>query len=405
MSTPEPDSSRRSWWGVLVLALSAFIFNTTEFVPVALLNAIGASLNMKPTDVGLMLTIYAWTVAVASLPLTLLTRNVERRKLLTGIFVLFIASHLVTGVAWNFTVLMAGRIGIAFAHAIFWSISVSLVVRLAPAQNKSRALGMLGMGTSIAMVAGIPLGRVIGETLGWRQTFLVIAGAATVALLMLRVTLPTLESQHAGSFRSLPVLFRKPMLVSLYLITILVVTAHFTSYTYIEPFIHHVGNQSSERITYILILFGSAGIPAAIGFNRIYPKQPGEFLQASVVAVCACLLVLFPCALSIVTLSVHTVIWGGAIVCFGLAMQAWVLKLAPEAADLAVSIYSGLYNVGIGAGALLGNQIANGFGVAWTGTFGGVVGGLGALLCWLALRMYGRAHPPDPPDLKRNTNV
>jgi len=325
--------------------------------------------------------------------LTLLTRNVERRKLLTAIFVLFIVSHIVTGFAWNFTVLMAGRMGIAFAHAIFWSISVSLVVRLAPPGNKSRALGMLGMGSSIAMVAGIPLGRVIGESLGWRQTFLMIAGVATVALPVLRMTLPKLQSQQTGSFSSLPVLFRKPMLASLYVITILVVSAHFTSYTYIEPFIHHVGHESNARITYILILFGSAGIPAAICFNRIYPHQPGQFLQACVFAVCACLLVLFPCALSIVTLSVHTMIWGGAIVCFGLAMQAWVLKLAPEATDLAVSIYSGLYNVGIGAGALLGNQIANGFGVSWVGTFGGVVGGLGAALCWLALRMYGRAHP------------
>ncbi|CAG9269256.1 putative sugar efflux transporter [Paraburkholderia unamae] len=392
MSTPEPVSSRHSWWGVLVLALSAFIFNTTEFVPVALLSAIGDSLHMKSTDVGIMLTIYAWTVAVASLPLMLLTRNVERRKLLTIVFALFIVSHVVTGVAWNFTVLMIGRMGIAFAHAIFWSISVSLVVRLAPPGNKSRALAMLGMGTSIAMVAGIPLGRVISELLGWRQAFLVIAGAAAAALLMLRMTLPLLPSQQAGSFSSVPVLFKKPMLVSLYLITILVVSAHFTSYTYIEPFIQTVGHQSNHRITYLLILFGSAGIPAAICFNRIYPKQPGQFLQGAVFAVFVCLLVLFPSALSIVTLSVHTVIWGGAIVCFGLAMQAWVLKLAPEAADLAVSIYSGLYNVGIGAGALLGNHIANDFGVSWVGTFGGVVGGLGAAVCWLALRMYGRAH-------------
>jgi DHA1 family L-arabinose/isopropyl-beta-D-thiogalactopyranoside export protein-like MFS transporter len=377
------------------MALSAFIFNTTEFVPVALLSAIGDSLHMKPTDVGLMLTIYAWTVAVASLPLMLLTRNVERRKLLTGIFALFVVSHIVTGVAWNFTVLMAGRIGIAFAHAIFWSISVSLVVRLAPPGNKSRALAMLGMGTSIAMVAGIPLGRVISESLGWRQAFLVIAGAAAFALLMLRVTLPALPSQQTGSFSSLPVLFRKPMLASLYLLTILVITAHFTSYTYIEPFIQTVGHESNQRITFILILFGSAGIPAAICFNRLYARQPGQFLQVSVVALCACLLVLFPAALSIVTLSVHTLAWGGSIVCFGLAMQAWVLKLAPEASDLAVSIYSGLYNVGIGAGALLGNHIANGFGVSWVGTFGGVVGVLGAALCWLALRMYARAHLSD----------
>lgn len=388
MSKPELAPSEYSWWGVLALALAAFIFNTTEFVPVALLSAIGNSLHMRPTDVGLMLTIYAWTVAVVSLPLTVLTRAVERRKLLTGVLLLFIVSHIVTSVAWNFPLLIIGRSGIACAHAIFWSISVSLVVRLAPPPKKSQALGLLAMGTSIAMVAGIPLGRVIGETMGWRVTFLVIACAAAIVLLMLRATLPELASQQSGSLRSLPTLFRKPTLVLLYLVTILVVSAHFTSYTYIEPFIQGVNHASASRITYILILFGSAGIPAAICFNRIFPHQPEHFLLASVITLSSCLLVLFPCALGIVTLSVHVVVWGGAIVCFGLAMQAWVLKLAPDATDLAVSIYSGLYNVGIGGGALLGNHIAGDFGLPWIGTFGGLVGGFGVGIGWLAMKKH-----------------
>ncbi|HZS80920.1 MAG TPA: sugar transporter, partial [Herbaspirillum sp.] len=142
------------------------------------------------------------------------------------------------------------------------------------------------------------------------------------------------------------------------------------------------------RITYILILFGGAGIPAAIFFHRLYPDRPAQFLLASIITISACLLVLFPCALSIVTLSVHTLIWGSAIVCFGLAMQAWVLRLAPEATDLAVSIYSGLYNVGIGAGALLGNHIAHGVGLPWVGTFGGAIGGIGVGICWLALHQH-----------------
>jgi DHA1 family L-arabinose/isopropyl-beta-D-thiogalactopyranoside export protein-like MFS transporter len=388
MSTPELASSEHSWWGVLALALSAFIFNTTEFVPVALLNAIGNSFHMQPTDVGLMLTIYAWTVAIVSLPLTLLFRAVERRTLMMGVFALFIAGHIVTGIAWNFPVLVIGRTGIACAHAIFWSISVSLVVRLAPPGKKSRALGLLAIGTSIAMVAGIPLGRVVGEAMGWRTTFLTIACTAAIALLMLRNTLPNLPNQQAGSFSSLPMLLKKPALASLYLITILVISAHFTSYTYVEPFIHSVSHASESRITYILILFGGAGIPAAIFFHRLYPDRPAQFLLASIITVSACLLVLFPCALSIVTLSVHTLIWGGAIVCFGLAMQAWVLRLAPEATDLAVSIYSGLYNVGIGAGALLGNHITHGVGLPWVGTFGGAIGGIGVGICWLALRQH-----------------
>jgi MFS transporter, DHA1 family, L-arabinose/isopropyl-beta-D-thiogalactopyranoside export protein len=386
MSTPDPVLSRHHALGILALTLCAFVFNTTEFVPVALLSAIGDSLAMKPTDVGLILTIYAWTVALVSLPLTIATRKVERRKLLVYVLSLFIGSHVVTGIAWNFTVLVIGRLGIACAHAIFWSISVSLVVRLAPPQEKSRALSLMAMGTSLAMVAGIPLGRLIGEALGWRMTFLVIAVAALAVLLMLWLTLPELPSQQSGSLRSLPLLFRKPTLALLYIVTLLVVSAHFTAYTYIEPFLRHVNHASGNRITYILALFGGAGIPAAVLFNRLYPKEPERFMRNAVITIAACLLVLFPCALTIVTLSLHTLVWGGAIICFGLGMQAWVLKLAPDATDLAVSIFSGLYNIGIGAGALFGNHIANDFGTPWLGTFGGMIGGLGVGACWLAFR-------------------
>lgn len=207
---------------------------------------------------------------------------------------------------------------------------------------------------------------------------------------MLRYTLPELPSQRTGSLASVPVLLRNPALILLYAITILVVSAHFTSYTYIEPFVRDVNHASENRITYILVLFGAAGIPAAVCFNRLFPARPAHFLLASIVATSTCLLILFPSALTIVTLSVHTVAWGGAIICFGLAMQAWVLKLAPDATDLAMSIYSALYNVGIGGGALLGNHIANDFGLPWIGTFGGLLGGLGAALCWLALRLHAR---------------
>jgi DHA1 family L-arabinose/isopropyl-beta-D-thiogalactopyranoside export protein-like MFS transporter len=235
------------------------------------------------------------------------------------------------------------------------------------------------------MVAGIPVGRLIGEALGWRATFQIIACAAAVVMAALWMTLPELPSERAGSLRNLPGLLKKPMLMVFYAVTVLTVTAHFSVYTYLEPFVQLVNHASNERITYLLVLFGVAGLPAAIIFNRVYPKQPRQFLLNTVTLIAVCLLLLFPFALTIGTLSVLVLLWGGLIISFGLAMQAQVLEIVPDATDLAVSLLSGLYNIGIGAGALLGNHVAHDFGLPWVGTFGGVFAAISAFLCWLSL--------------------
>lgn len=356
--TTNTVSRKVAWLRVVTLAIAAFIFNTTEFVPVGLLSDIAQSFQMETAEVGIMLTIYAWVVALMSLPFMLLTSQMERRKLLIGLFVLFIASHVLSFLAWNFTVLVISRTGIAFAHAIFWSITASLAIRLAPAGKRAQALSLIATGTALAMVLGLPIGRIVGQYFGWRTTFFAIGMGALVTLICLIKLLPALPSEHSGSLKSLPLLMRRPALMSIYLLTVIVVTAHYTAYSYIEPFVQVVAGFSGNFATILLLILGGAGIIGSILFGKLGNQHASLLVSSAIGLLLACLLLLMPAAGSETHLAILSIFWGVAIMIIGLGMQVKVLALAPDATDVAMSLFSGIFNLGIGAGALLGNQIS-----------------------------------------------
>ena len=356
--TTNTVSRRVAWLRVVTLAIAAFIFNTTEFVPVGLLSDIADSFQMETAQVGIMLTIYAWVVALMSLPFMLLTSQVERRKLLIGLFVVFIASHVLSFMAWNFTVLVVSRIGIAFAHAVFWSITASLAIRLAPAGKRAQALSLIATGTALAMVLGLPIGRIVGQYFGWRTTFFAIGMGALITLVCLIKLLPALPSEHSGSLKSLPLLMRRPALMSIYLLTVIVVTAHYTAYSYIEPFVQVVAGFSANFATVLLLILGGAGIIGSILFGKLGNQHASTLVSSAIGLLLACLLLLMPAAGSESHLAILSLFWGVAIMIIGLGMQVKVLALAPDATDIAMSLFSGIFNLGIGAGALLGNQIS-----------------------------------------------
>ncbi|WP_263815588.1 sugar transporter [Salmonella enterica] len=381
--TINPVSRKVAWLRVVTLAIAAFIFNTTEFVPVGLLSDIAESFHMQTAQVGIMLTIYAWVVAVMSLPFMLLTSQMERRKLLICLFVLFIASHVLSFLAWNFTVLVISRIGIAFAHAIFWSITASLAIRLAPAGKRAQALGLIATGTALAMVLGLPIGRVVGQYFGWRTTFFAIGMGALITLLCLIKLLPKLPSEHSGSLKSLPLLFRRPALMSLYVLTVVVVTAHYTAYSYIEPFVQNVAGLSANFATVLLLILGGAGIIGSLVFGKLGNRHASSLVSIAIALLVVCLLLLLPAADSEAHLAILSIFWGIAIMVIGLGMQVKVLALAPDATDVAMALFSGIFNIGIGAGALVGNQVS----LHWSMSAIGYIGAIPACaaLVWAVL--------------------
>ncbi|WP_258556004.1 sugar transporter [Moraxella ovis] len=370
---------------VMLLAFAAFIFNTTEFIPIALLSDIGTSFSIPVDKVGIMMTVYAWIVALASLPLMLATAKMERKRLLVGVFTLFVASHILSAVATSFGVLLIARTGVVLAHAIFWSITARLVVRLAAKDKRTKALGLLATGSALATVLGLPIGRLVGQYLGWRACFALIGVLALICLVILWKILPNLPSRNVGNIKSLPDILKNTPLLLVYLMIILIVAAHFTAYSYIEPFMLNVVNFSANFATWILLMFGLAGIMASILFGRYYERMERSFLWLAMMAIALGLSTLFLFSDMSALWVINAFLWGIGATTISLVLQIQVLRLAPKATDVAMSLFSGIFNIGIGGGALLGGIVIAQMSLIHIGHVGAAAH---FLRCWL----HGRTH-------------
>lgn len=257
----------------------------------------------------MMLTIYAWVVALMSLPFMLLTSKVERRRLLIGLFILFIASHVLSFFAWNFDVLVISRIGIAFAHAVFWSITSALAIRMAPGQTGAGAQSdrhryRAGDGVwDSDRPHHRPVFWLANDLHGDRH------GRVSHHGLLVKL-LPTLPSEHSGSLKSLPVLFRRPALVSVYILTVVVVTAHYTAYSYIEPFVQTVAGLSGNFATVLLLILGGAGIIGSILFGKLGNQHASGLISLAIGLLLACLLLLLPASHNPHHLMLLSIFWG-----------------------------------------------------------------------------------------------
>ena len=372
----------RQYMALFGITIATFVFNTSEFIPIALLIDISDSFSMTAAQASGMITLYAWVVALLSLPLMLLTCRMELKRLMLLMVGLFAVGQLAAGLATSYPMLLGARIIVACAHAVFWSIAAPLAVRLVTHVHQSMALGMIVTGSSVAMIFGLPLGRIVGLAAGWRMTFLLLAAVAAITLVYLALLLPQRPPKGAFALHDLPTLIRRREIACIYVMTALFATAYFTVYSYIEPFLHSVAAFSPETITLALMLLGVSGLLASFIFSRTYGRHRFALLRRVLVIVSGALLLWQAAALSLPTMLLLCIVAGTAATIYNLMFQAEILRLVPPTATtVAMSIFSGIFNLGIGSGTYLGALAADGGHLAHIGYIGASIAGAAALLC------------------------
>lgn len=364
----------KNWMALIGLTCAAFIFNTSEFIPIGLLTDIANDFSTTEAQAGMIISVYAFVVMLLSLPLVIVVSGFEMKKLLSGVIFVFVGFQLLSAVSASYHMLMLSRIGVACTHAIFWSIVSPLAVRTVPEKYKSLALSMIVTGTSVAMIVGLPIGRVIGLHIGWRMTFLCIGIFAFFLMVYLLLILPEIPNRGTFSLQKLPVLFRRSVLLDFFILSFVVATSYYTGYSYIEPFLKQVARLQDNWITATLVIFGAMGIVGSLAFSRFYNKSPYKFTGIVLLGIFGCLMLLQAAACGSVTIILLCALWGMMFTASNVVLQAETINNSPvEATAVSMSIFSGLFNLGIACGTYIGGQVCTYFSMSDIGYAGAVL--------------------------------
>lgn len=379
---------------LLALAIGAFAIGTTEFSPMGFLPQIAESLNISIPSAGMLITAYALGVMFGAPFMTLWFGHFSRRKALIILMSIFTLGNLLAAIAPNYWGLMGARIITSLNHGAFFGIGSIVATSVVPKDKQASAVAMMFMGLTIANIGGVPLATWIGQTIGWRMAFALIALLGLITMLALWKALPKLQVNERPNVRAeLKVLTRLPVVVAL-LTTVMSAGAMFTLYTYIAPSLHSITHATPTTITLMLVLIG-------IGFS-LGNHFGGKFADLSLnktligfLALLMLMMLLFP-VLAKTTLgaALALIVWGAAAFAVVPPLQMRVMSVAHDVPGLASSVNIGAFNLGNALGAAAGGMVLSaGLSYAAVSYMGAVLTGLGLLLVLLQMSLKPKVQP------------
>ena len=391
---------------LLALAIGAFGIGTTEFVVMGLLPQIGGSFGVTVPTAGLLVTGYALGVVAGAPLMTVLGTRIPRKRMLMLLMGLFVIGNTVSALAPSFGMMLAGRIIASLAHGAFFGIGSVVAADLVAPYKKAGAIAMMFTGLTVANVVGVPLGTLVGQHLGWRATFLFIAGLGVVGLFGVARLVP--EQSRSGDVRlrdELAVL-RNPQVLLAMAMTVLGFGGVFAAITYLVPMMTGVAGFADTSVTWLLALFGLGMVVGNLVGGRYADRSLMRMLYVTLGALAAVLALFTVTAHDKVAATVTVFLIGALGFATVPPLQKRVLDQAAGAPTLASALNIGAFNLGNALAAWVGGLVISaGLGYTapnWVGAAFAVAAlGLAVLSSALERRTAGAAEAvrvADEPD-------
>lgn len=351
-----------------LLALAVFAMGTSEFMLAGLVPDIAADLDVSVGTTGLLTSAFAVGMVLGAPAMAAFARRWPARATLLGCLALFAACHVVAAITTSFAVLFATRVVAAVANAGFLAVALSTATRLVAPDQKGRALAVLLSGTTLATVAGVPAGALLGTALGWRATFWAVAllcvpAAIGIANGVRSRTRGTPDGSGRGpSLASELAQLRAPRLLVAMVLGALVNGGTFAAFTFLAPIVTGTAGLDEVWVSLALVLFGAGSFVGVAAAGRLSDRHPRLTIGVASPVLLLGWLSLALLADRAVPLLVLVFVQGALAFAVGSSLIARVLYAASGAPTMGGSYATVALNIGAAAGPAIGAATLSGHG-------------------------------------------
>jgi DHA1 family inner membrane transport protein len=381
---------------ILALAVGGFAIGTTEFASMSMLPLFAQGLGIDAPTAGHAISAYALGVVVGAPVMTVLGARVPRRRLLLILMAMFTVFNGLTGLSPSYHWMLVFRFLAGLPHGAYFGVAALVASSLVPANRRTRAVGQMFLGLTCATIVGVPMASWLGQAVGWRWAFALVAVLGLLTMTAVAIFAPnTPADAKASPLRELGALKRSQVWYTL-AIGAIGFGGMFAVYTYLADILINVTHMPLSSVPWVMAVFGIGmtigNMVVPVFADRALMRTAGVLLLWSLV-----ILAIFPFTAGnvwLLSLDVFFIGIGGAL---GTVLQTRLMDVAGDAQGLAASLNHSAFNTANALGPYLGGlAIAGGYG--WTSP-----GWVGSLLALAGIGVWAMSVAAEKRSTRRGT--
>ena len=374
----------------LALAIGGLAIGTGEFASMSILPVVANDLGTTLPEMSHMISAYALGVVVGAPLITIFLARMPRRLMLICLMLMFAGGNLLSAIAPNYGMLVIARFIAGIPHGAFFGVAALVAAAMAEPDRRGQAVARVLMGLTVANIFGVPLATYIGQTMGWRPAFLLVAALGLLTMLMMRIFVPKVAAGDSSPRRELGVFRRLQVWLTLLMVAI-GFGGMFAVYTFITPTLTEITKVSPLVISILLAVIG-IGMTVGNMIGGWLADRSRLWTIFGVLVWNVVALVAFSYTTTNVWLTAINLFAIGAGIAVAPAVQTRLMDVAGDAQTVAAALNHSAFNIANALGAWAGGiAIAMGAGLQSTGWVGALLACGGIVVLGISVMVENRS--------------